>query len=269
MAVWPRAILLAFGFTAFAWLVHVFGRVLPDALAVGVWAGLAMPITWGLFTRRRLRRAAFVDAHIARASPLSRWLRRPWLMALISVLIGGLLALFLAAALVRLDAVESWIVLAAGAPAAVLTFQLAERRLARHVSAAYLPLAAWWTSVRLVGGIMLVSLVALAFHAPYPELGDVDLARAVWHFVDGEHARSGGVLLLLQLAAAEEGVRLWLAQQLMPRPGGSVLEALGWLAVLAEETVFVWSYLLYLSPIMMGASANGRYGIPRSSPPAR
>lgn len=258
MMTWPRSILVALGFTAFAWLVHVFARVLPDAAAVVVWLCLAVPMTWGLFARGTLRRAAFVDAHIARVSPLSRWLRRPVLMTLGSVLLGGLLALFLTAALVRLDAAEEWIVLTVGAPAAVLTFRFSERRLARHVSPAYLPLAAWWTSVRMIGGAMLAVLVGLAFHAPYPELGDVDLARAVWHFVDAEHARSEGVLLLLQLAAAEEGLRLWLAQQLMPRPGGSLLQALGWLAVLAEEAVFVWSYLLYLSPIMIRAATHDR-----------
>jgi hypothetical protein len=49
-------------------------------------------------------------------------------------------------------------------------------------------------------------------------------------------------------------LRLWLAQQLMPQPGASLGQALGWLAVLAEEVLFVWSYLLLCSGVLLGAT---------------
>lgn len=252
-----RSVLLAVAMAGFAWLVHVYGRVLPDAVAAAAWLIIAISIGWGALRRARLRRAAFIGAYVRAGSGLSRWLRGRLLIPVRSALAGALLALVLVVSLVRLESREAWVVLAAGAPALVLGFRLAARALSAHIASGYLPVAAWRAAASAVGALMIAALVALAFHAPYPDLGDVGLERAVWHFVDAERARGATVQILLQLAAAADALRLWLAQQLMPAPGASMAEALGWLAVLAEEAVFVWSYLSYLCPAVLGGMTHG------------
>ena len=42
----------------------------------------------------------------------------------------------------------------------------------------------------------------------------------------------------------------------MPEPGLSARQALGWVIVLAEEAVFVWSYLLFLCPVLIGSTKH-------------
>lgn len=251
-----RSLLLAIAMAAFAWLVHVYGRVLPDPAMAAAWLVIALAIGWGTLRRARLRRAAFIGAYVRADSGLSRWLRGRLLLPLRAAVLSALLALVLVVSLVRLDGRAAWLVLAAGAPALVLAYRVAARALSAHIASGYLPVAAWRVAAFGVGALMIAALVALAFHAPYPGLGGVGLERAVWHFVDAERARGATVQMLLQLAGAADGLRLWIAQQLMPSPGASLAEALGWLAVLAEEAVFVWSYLSYLCPAVLGGMTH-------------
>ncbi|MFS8607630.1 MAG: hypothetical protein LOD94_06515, partial [Gammaproteobacteria bacterium] len=232
-------------------------RVLPDALAAAVWLIMAASIGWGLFRRGRIRRDAFLGAYVRADGRLRRLLRGHLSIPVRAALGGAGLALVLVVSLVRIDDRASFVVLAAGAPALVLAFAVATRGLSAQIARNYLPVAAWRVAVAAVGGTMVAVLVALSFHASYPDLADVDLERAVWHFVDSERARGATVQILLQLAAAGDGLRLWLAQQLMPAPGDSIAEALGCLAVLAEEAVFVWAYLAYLSPAVLGGLRDG------------
>ena len=252
-----RRVLVAIALACLAWLVHVFGRVLPDALAAAVWLVMAASIGWGIYRRGRIRRDAFLSAYVRADGRLGRLLRGRLSIPVRAALGGAALALVLLVSLVRIDDRASFVVLAAGAPALVLAFAAASRALSAQIARDYLPVAAWRTAAAAVGGLMLAALVALSFHASYPDLADVDLERAVWHFVDSERARGAIVQILLQLAAVGDGLRLWLAQQLMPAPGDSMAEALGWLAVLAEEAVFVWSYLAYLSPAVLGGLRDG------------
>ena len=167
-----------------------------------------------------------------------------------------MLAVILLTALVRLQETASWAVLIGGALAAGAAFTAWKGVLRPEISPRYLPEAAWRLTLAVVGTGMATALIALAFHRPYPELGGVTLERAVWHFVDQEHARSAWAQLLLQLAGAKDALRLWVAQQLMPQPGLSAGQALGWVIVLAEEVIFVWSYLSYLCPVLIGSTAN-------------
>ena len=44
----------------------------------------------------------------------------------------------------------------------------------------------------------------------------------------------------------------------MPAPGTSLAQALGWLLVLAEEALFVWSYLLTCNGVLIGMKRNDR-----------
>jgi hypothetical protein len=159
-------------------------------------------------------------------------------------LLAAALALVLMLTIIRLEDSAAWVVLVASGPAFVLVRALAARMFRRHARRGYLPELAWRVTAAVVGAFMFAALVWLAFHRPYPALGGVGIDQAVWHFVDAEQARSAWVAILLKIAAAEDGVRLWLAEQLMPRPGASLVQAAGWLIVLAEDAVFVWSYLL-------------------------
>jgi hypothetical protein len=42
----------------------------------------------------------------------------------------------------------------------------------------------------------------------------------------------------------------------MPEPGESWVQALGWLIVLAEEVLFVWSYLALLSAALIAVDSR-------------
>jgi hypothetical protein len=256
-----RDMLTLLALTAAVWLLHIYGRTLPTAALVAVWIVLTALIVIGLFVRARIRRAAFVAAYIRHGSPLEQLLRGGWLMAARALPVAALVALILMIALIRLDDAAGWVVLIGSIPIIVLMHRWLRTAFARHVGAAYLPELAWRVTAVTIGALMVTALVVLASFRPYPDLGAVDLERAVWHFVGRERARSETAETVLQLAAAKDALRLWLAQQLMPAPGGSLAQALGWLVVLAEEAVFVWSYLLLCGSVLIGMSRNDRSGI--------
>ncbi|MBN1238401.1 MAG: hypothetical protein JXB36_07855, partial [Gammaproteobacteria bacterium] len=159
--------------------------------------------------------------------------------------------LLLMVALVRLTDAEAWIVLVAAPPVLVLLQRVGQGVLAAHANAAYLPELAWRGAIAVAGVAMMAALVWLALHRAYPDFGGVSLESAVWHLVDQERARSEWAAALLQTAAAKDALRLWLAQQLMPQPGVSLVQGLGWLIVVAEEALFVWSYLLLNSGVLI------------------
>lgn len=243
------------------WLVHVFGRVLPTwAVGLAV-VGLAVPITLGLARRGRLRCAAFRAVYLLPESTVARRLGGSVLIYVRAALLGAFLAVVLFAALVRLADTAAWIVLVVGAPAAAAVFALWRNGLGETFTPRYLPEIAWRLTVAVVGLAMGAVLVWLAYHRSYPDVAGVTLERAVWHFVDQERARSAAAQILLQLAAVKDGLKLWIAQQLMPEPGRSAGQAVGWLIVLAEEAVFVWSYLSFLCPIVIGATKHGERGV--------
>ncbi|HEU4618361.1 MAG TPA: hypothetical protein VFV10_09985 [Gammaproteobacteria bacterium] len=238
--------------TAAVWLLHVYGRTLPTAALGALWTAMTIVVTAGLFRRARIRRGAFLAAYVNPASPLARLLRGGWIMATWWLVVAAAASLVLMVALIRLDDREDWAVLVASAPLLVLVHGVVRRFLATHVEAAYLPEPAWRVTWSIVGFAMFAALVTLAFYRSYPDLEGVSLERAVWYFVNAEHARSLEAQFLLQAAAAKDALRLWLAQQLMPRPGASPVQALGWGLVLAEQAVFVWSYLLLGSGVLLG-----------------
>jgi hypothetical protein len=243
--------LALYALTAVVWLVHVFGRTLPTAAAAAVWAALTALIATGLFRRARIRRAAFLAVYIRPASPLARRLRGGWPMAARQVLLAAGLALVLAVAVIRLDERQAWVVLVAAVPVLVSVQRLLRRLLASHVDGAYLPELEWRLALPAVGALLLAARALRAFYRSYPDLGAVSRERAVWYFVDQERARSEWTQVALQAAAAMDGLRLWLAQQLMPQPAASLAQAVGWLAVLAEEALFVWSYVLACSAVLI------------------
>ncbi len=245
-----RELLAGFAATGAVWLVHVYGRTLPTAGVVAVWAALTLVMAAGLFWRARIRRAAFLTAYISPASPLSHLLRGGVIMASHQGALAAALAAVLTLAVIRLEDGEAWVVLVAAAPALVLTRVLVTGAFARHANRGYLPELVWRVTAALVGVLMVAALVNVAFHQSYPALRGVSLEQAVFHFTDREQARSAWVAILLKMAAAKEALRLWLAEQLMPRPGTSMLQAAGWLILLAEDAVFVWAYLLFCGSVL-------------------
>jgi hypothetical protein len=242
---------------AFAWAFHLFARTLPTAGLAVVWGVFTLAIAAGLFWRARIRRRAFLRAYVIPASPLARWLRGGWLLALRQLLLAGMLALLLAVALIRTPP-PVWLVLLAGVPVLALMQALVRRALNDHVNAGYLPELSWRICIFVVGIAMFAAVTALAVHRSYPDFSMVTLERAVWHLADQETARSDAALTLLQMAAAKDGARLWLAQQLMPAPGVSLVQLAGWLVVVAEQALFVWSYLLMCNGILIGVNARDR-----------
>jgi hypothetical protein len=252
-----RDTLVLLALTGGVWLVHLFGRTLPTAALAAAWGLLAIVIAAGLFRRARIRRGAFLAAYLRAASPFVRLLRGGWLMAARWLLVAAALSLVLMVALIRLDDPREWIVLIASAPILVAAHRLVRRVLAKHVRADYLPELVWRITSVGVGVLMVGVLAALAFYRPYPDLGGVSLERAVWHYVNEEHARSAPAEMLLEAAAAKDALRFWLAQQLMPQPGDSLAQALGWLAVLAEESLFVWSYLMFAGAALLRSAGLG------------
>lgn len=245
-------ILALIALTGGLWLIHVYGRTMPTAALAVLWLAATAIMAIGLFCRARLRRAAFLAAYVRLGSPLARQLRGGPVMALRESVLAAVLSLMLIVALIRLQPPEAWAVVVVAAPLLVLAQELSSRLLAPHAGRQYLPELAWRTALIGVAVLMLAALVTLALFRAHPDVGGVSLERAVWHMVDQEQARSAPAQVLLQAAAVKDGLRLWLAQQLMPQPGVSLMQLLAWAVVLAEEAVFVWSYLLLCSSLLIG-----------------
>lgn len=253
-----RDLLCLLGAAALSWGYFVFARVLPTAALVAAWGLFTALIATALLHRARVRRRAFLAVYVAEASPLQRWLGGGALLALRPVLLGALLGLLLMVALARSGNPWTWAGLILSGPALVLLRAWWLARLAGHAGALYLPLLSWRAAALPVGTALTVALAWLALQQAYPDFSAVSLERAVWHLVDQEQARSTPAEVLLQAAAAKDGVRLWLAQQLMPAPATSLVQLLGWLLVFAEESLFVWSYLLMCHGSLLGAGTIDR-----------
>jgi hypothetical protein len=255
-----RDMLCLLGATALAWGFHFSARILPTPWLVACWGLCTVLIAAALLRRARIRRRAFLTVYIAAASPMQGWLRGGLLLALRPALLAAVLALLLLAALARVSDPRVWMALIGSVPLLALMRAWLLGRLAAHAGALYLPILSWRLAALGVGAALTLFLALLAYHQSYPDFAAVSLERAVWHLVDQEQARSEPARLLIQAAAAKDGVRLWLAQQLMPAPATSLVQGLGWLLVLAEEGLFVWSYLLFGHGILIGAGSIDRTG---------
>ncbi|MCC5794901.1 MAG: hypothetical protein JJT85_09225 [Chromatiales bacterium] len=257
---WPARVLLEMLLLmilcAVAWLYWLFGRTLPTGALAGAWLLAATPISAVLYRRARRRRRLLLDAYLQPATRLNRMLRGGALLAIRCALPGLLLGLVLTVALLRIPDQQTWLLLLGAAPALALSRAGFAHVLASQASPRYLPELAAHAALLVAGAALLVLLLWLAMNRSYPLLGDVALDRAVWHLVDQEEARSAAMQLLLQLAAAKDGLRLWLGQQLLPVPLPSAAQWLAWLLLLAEELLFVWSYLLMCTGTLLLVQRN-------------
>ena len=240
------------------WLLHLYVRVLPTAALGPAWAALALVVAVGLWRSSRVRRRAVLAVYLHPDSPWQRRLRGGLLMAAKAAGLGALLALVLLLGLARAAGPATWILLIASVPALVGLRTWLVRRMAPHAGAGYLPLASWRVAAWSVGSVLLIALVLLSLFQAQPDFSGVSLERAVWHLVEQENARSPAAETLLQVVAAKDGLRLWLAQQLMPAPAASLAQLLGWMLVLATEALFVWSYLRAGHGVLVVAGAYDR-----------
>jgi hypothetical protein len=237
--------------TAGLWLVHVLARALPTTALVALAGATAAAMGLALLRRAQRRRAVLLAAYVREGSVWRHRLRGGWVMRISSFGLGAALTVALLVAVVRLDDPRAWAALVLSCPALVATTIWLQHRLGPHASPTYLPELAWRLASLSVGTALIALLVLLAFHRPYPDFGTATLEQAVWHLADAERARSALAQNLLELAAAKDALLLWLGQQLMPEPGASLAEALGWLVLLAEESLFVWSYLVLCSAVLL------------------
>lgn len=219
-----------------------------------MFVAIAGTLVW----RRRVRRRAFLMVYIAAGSPLQRLLRGGVLMTLSRSVLAALLALTLLLAAVRIDNPTVWVVLIIAAPLFAFMRAIIQTRFASDVSAAYRSEFSLRTSLLLSGPLLLVLLLFLTLQQNYPAFNGVSLEQALWHMVEQEQARSEQLLLLLQIAAAGDGLRLWLAQQLLPALQLPLFLWLGWVLVFVQETLFVWSLLLLQQGVLLGVNRELR-----------
>ncbi len=253
-----RDMLVLLATTTLLWLFHLYSRVLPGWVLLCVWAILFVAIASVLVWRRRVRRRAFLAVYIAADSPLQRVLRGGVIMTLSQAVLAALLALTLLLAAVRVKSATVWIVLIIAAPLFALLRAVIYTRFSAHVSAAYQSEFSLRTTLLLLGPLLLIVLLGLALQQNYPDFNAASLEQALWHVVEQEQALSSQLLLLLQVAAAGDGLRLWLAQQLLPALQLPVFLWLGWILVFVQETLFVWSLLLLQQGVLLGVNRELR-----------
>lgn len=253
-----RDLLAALAGTALAFLLHLYARVLPTAALAAGWLLLALAIGYGLWWQARWRRRAWLAAWLRNGAPLRHRLRGGILLLLRQAAIALALALLLLVALTRTAGPAPWLVLLAAGPLLLLVDAQVRRRAAREVRPGLLPAFGWRVALPLAGVLVTAALLAAALQQAYPDFRGIGLERAVWHLVDREQARSDTLQGVLELAAAKDALRLWLGQQLMPAPGLSLAQLAGWLALVAAEALFAWSYLLLCIGFVQGARLYDR-----------
>lgn len=229
---------------ALLFLLQLYAQVLSSSALIACWGALYLLLTAGLWQRARLRRRIFLNAYIVSASILTRLLRGGFLMLLGQAIAALFLSLFLALALLRNHAALVWSGLLLAGLALPLMTQLFARLLRAHARRAYREALSARLAAIVVGLCLYLLLLWQAYHASYPEFRAATLEQALWHMVSAQQARSELLLQALQIAAAADGLRLWLAQQLLPAPTTSLWQVLAWCVVFAQEALFVWSYLV-------------------------
>lgn len=223
--------------------LYQFGRLLPGAVLLAFWTASAMLIALGHFLRLRIRRRAWLQAYVAPASRLQHWLRGGALALFLRAALAALLAATLMVGTLRLAASDELLLLLASLPLLAALRWVAEYSLASHVASSYRPEAVWRLTLALTFVILCAALLASAWWRAGPDFTAVTLEQAAWHMALQEQARNATLEQVLGLAGAIEGVRWWLAQNALPQFQWPLLELLGWLLLLLESVLFVWSWL--------------------------
>ncbi len=242
-------------------LLHQLGRLLADVGIVIVWVAATILIGFGSFLRQRIRRRAWLTAYVAPTSPLARWLRGGILLLAAQLLLAAALAVVLLAGTLRLASPGELVLMLAALPLLVLLRSSAERLFAPHISAHYLPEAAWRCALLTTFVLLCGALLASALWRPGPDFSHVSLEQAAWHMAAREDARSDLLARALAAAGALEGVRWWLAQHALPRLEWPLLLWLGWALVLLKSAVLVWAWLHCCAGAMLFRSLWERHHV--------
>lgn len=234
------------------WLLHIYARIMATPALLLAWTLIMVMISAALYWRASQRRRVFLHAYVKQDSFLQGLLGGGLFMLLRQAVPAAMLSAALLLMLIRLDNIHAWFVLFGALPVWVILQALLIRMLRSHASADFLPLLARRLATALVGLGLLATLSSLALLRSYPDFADVSLERAVWHLADQEQARSTTLQYALQLTAAADGMRLWLAQQLLPVQGLSQgLRVGAWFILFALQALFVGSYLLLCEGILL------------------
>lgn len=238
---------LMLGLLGLIGLLLVLSHLLPR-LATGyvllAWGALWLPLLALLFLRRRVARRVWLTGYLRDGSPWFGRLRGGPLMLLGQALVAGLLALALLSALARGVSASTWMVLVLCVPLWALGWRALARYLERHVAPRYLAPITGDVLRRIGGVVLLLVLATWALWQPYPDLGGVTLYEAVRFFAARQQAESVPLRHLLEVAAALDGGRHWLAQHWLDGLPGLALQLAAWLVVLVQEWLFVWPFLL-------------------------
>lgn len=252
--------IMLLGLVTVLWLLFLYARVWTTPVALLLWLVLTCLVARGLFLGARVRRRAWLQIYLSPQSTLVGRLSGGPLMLALQFVLATALSLLLMVAVADSGNPVMWLLLIGSALLLPLLSRGIEHLLAGHANPVLLPELSWRLSSILVGIALLAAFTVLAYIQNYPDFTAVTLEQAVWHLVEQQQARSVPTLTILQGAAAVEAVRLWLAQQLLPAPAGSLWQGLGWALLLAQEALFVWSYLLACRGIVIMVSQGGEPG---------
>ncbi|WP_038053895.1 hypothetical protein [Thioalkalivibrio sp. ALJ1] len=248
------------------WLLHMYLRVLPEAVIVLLWIGATLLIALGGFRRHRIRRAAFLRGYLEPTSNWPRRLRGGPLMALRHLITGAILGGLLLIALARIPVQEAWAALLLGGFVLVTVEALFTRSLRGHAHPQFAPELARRGGLLVAAMLLVIALLVLALQARYPDLTGATLEQAVWFLVQHEAARSHLLEAGLQLAAAQDALRLWLGQQWFPQGVESLPALLGWLLVLAEQAFLAIGFLLLTNGLLPLRRVDDTLGDSRNAP---
>jgi len=233
--------------TAGLWLWQMLARVLPDAGLLASLVVFVAVIAVGLWHRVQIRRRVWLNAYFLPNSPLHRRLRGGLWMGVVQGATAVVLSVILAAALLRSHSLWVWISFLLAALLLPVLALVISRRLEAHAHANYRGVLSLRLSALFLGLLLWGGLIYQSYHASYPDFRGATLDQAVWYMMSTQQARSEFLLGLLELSSAGEAMRLWLAQRLLPAPITSLWQGIAWCLVLAQEALFVWSYLMLCS----------------------
>ncbi len=236
--------------TAAIWLWQVYARVLVDAAVLVSTAVVVLIIAVGLWQRARVRRRVWLDAYFLHQSPINKWLKGGVWMAALQAISAVVLGVYLALALIRIPSVRVWMSLLIVALVFPLLSHLIARGLRWHTKPSYRRVLSMRWAAFALGAILWLFLIFVSYQSSYPDFRNANLDQSIWYMMSQEQARSAWLLNCLEFVAASDGLRFWLAQHLLPAPATSLWQVLAWCIVLAQEALFVWSYLMLCTGVL-------------------
>ena len=230
--------------TAAAWLWQVYGRVMANEAVLATFAVFIAVIALALWRRAKSRREVWLNAYFQKQSPISHWLRGGAWMLILQGLTAIVLGLYLAITLLRTQSLLTWVGLLVVSIILPIMSHMIARVSQAHIHSSYRQVFSTRIAALCLGVVLWCVLLVDHYYSVYPDFRTVNLDQAIWYMMTSEQARSGFLLTSLEIVAAADGLRLWLAQHLLPAPATELWQVIAWCLLLAQEALFVWSYLL-------------------------